>query len=228
MLKSSGLQTEDVLLLEGVPEISTSSNRTVGLDIAPLCLLPADPSSGEYHRSGAVAYAHQWATASRPYNPDYFDFTDYGGDCNNFVSQAIHEGGSAQMIGEGTYGWYYNSVDDYAAAWTGVYYLFKFVTQYADFPAGPEGCAVSMDQAEIGDVIQYSWEGNNYWNHTVIIVQTEEDEQGNIHHNVAGHSPDVDFYPFEFFIVDYPDMIYRFLHIERVDGSKLYIPLISH
>jgi hypothetical protein len=181
-----------------------------------------------YDRSGAAAYAHQWATAPRPYNPDYFDFTDYGGDCTNFVSQAIREGGGAQMVGENTYGWYYHSVTDRSASWTGVYYLHKFVTLYADFPAGPEGCAVSVDQAEIGDVIQFSWEGDNYWNHSVIIVQTEDDPQGNRSHWVAGHTPDVDFYPYEYFLIGNPDAVYRFLHIERVDGVRLHLPLFVH
>jgi hypothetical protein len=54
-----------------------------------------------YDRDGAVAYAHTWATAPRPYNPKYADFTDLGGDCTNFGSQAIHEGAHAPMaIGE--------------------------------------------------------------------------------------------------------------------------------
>ena len=133
------------------------------------------------------------------------------------------------MVGDGTYGWYYNSVDDYAAAWTGVYYLFRFITTlYEDFPLGPEGCGVSVNQAEVGDVIQFSWDGDNYWNHSVIIVQTDLLPSEGQTHWVAGHSPDVDFYPFDYFAIDYPDMTYRFLHIERLDGVRLFLPLIEN
>ena len=130
------------------------------------------------------------------------------------------------MIGQGTYGWYYTNVDDYAAAWTSGYYLYTFITQYADFPVGPEGCEVTIDQAEIGDLIQYSWDGDYYWDHTVMIVYTEDDSQDDWNHWVAGHSPDVDFYPFAYFSIEHPAMVYRFLHIERLDGLKLYFPLI--
>lgn len=228
VIRSGGIQMEELIVEDsppaahgGIPGENQRENTTS-------CSLPDDPSSEAYDRGGAAAYAHRWATALRPYNPDYFDFTDYGGDCTNFVSQAIHEGGGAQMVGENTYGWYYNSVTDRSAAWTGVYYLHKFITQYADFPAGPEGCAVSVDLAEIGDVIQFSWKGDIYWNHSVIIVQTEEDLQGNLHLKVAGHTPDVDFYPYEYFLVGYPDAAYRFLHIERVDGLRLHLPLFVH
>lgn len=201
-----------------------SSLDTNGVD--NLCSLPDDGSTYAYNRSGAVAYAHEWATAPPPYNPKYIDFTVYGGDCTNFVSQVIYEGGGALMAGDGTYGWYFNSIDDYAAAWTSVYYLNKFVTQYTDFPLGPEGCEITIDQALTGDVIQYSWDGDNYWNHSTIIVAVEDSVPGERGYWVAGHSPDVDNYPFEYFNIDHPDMVYRFVHIERLDGFKLLLPSV--
>jgi len=191
-----------------------------------LCSMPDDASTYTYNRTGAVAYAQQWATAPPPYNPKYVDFTVYGGDCTNFVSQAIYEGGGALMVGDGTYGWYFNSIDDYAAAWTGVYYLFKFVTQYTDFPVGPEGCQIPVDQALVGDVIQYSWEGDNYWDHSVMIVAAENSALDERDYWVAGHSPDVDNYPYEYFSIEHPDMVYRFLHIERLDGYRLNLPSV--
>lgn len=226
---SISLQKDDFLLLTEYPPASKNTENTKQTSTSAVCNLKDDLSTEEYNRSGAVSYAHQWATAPRPYNPDYFDFTDYGGDCNNFVSQAIHEGGGAQMVGDGTYGWYYNSVNDYAAAWTGVYYLYRFVTTlYEDFPLGPEGCGVSVNEAEVGDVIQYSWDGDDYWNHSVIIVQMDLLLSGDRTHWVAGHSPDVDNYPFEYFAMDHPDMTFRFLHIERLDGARLFLPLIEN
>ena len=47
-------------------------------------------SNLSYNRNGAVAYALQDALSP---NTDYANFTDYGGDCTNFVSQVLNEGG---------------------------------------------------------------------------------------------------------------------------------------
>lgn len=73
-----------------------------------------------------------------------------------------------------TYGWYYNSESDYAAAWTHVYWFHDFVTPpgYLLWDSGPEGCEVLKDDALWGDVIQYDWEDNGEWDHGVIIVDS--------------------------------------------------------
>jgi hypothetical protein len=61
--------------------------------------LPDDSSSHSYDRAGAVAYAHQhWDNSlgsTHPYNPDYYAWPS---DCQNFVSQALYEGGNASMF----------------------------------------------------------------------------------------------------------------------------------
>ena len=70
----------------------------------------------EYNRDLAVAYARQWAFRR---NPAYYDFEKIGGDCTNFASQCLFAG-----IGVMNYtkdvGWYYRSLADRSAAWTGV------------------------------------------------------------------------------------------------------------
>jgi hypothetical protein len=226
VINNTGMSKEEYLsfMVGSQDTIGPTSSKTFGTN--SLCSLPDDPSSYPYNRSGAIDYAHQWAVAPRPYNTKYFDYTDYGGDCTNFVSQAVYEGGAAQMVGEGTYGWYYNSANDHAAAWTGVIYFYKFITAYDDWSAGPEGCEVAINQAYPGDMIQYDWTDDRWWDHSVIIVDTEDYLPSDRYYWVAGHSPDVDYYPFEYFSVDYPDMDTRFLHIERLDGFSIYLPLI--
>jgi hypothetical protein len=73
-----------------------------------------------------------------------------------------------------------------------------------------------------GDLIQIEKEGDPYWDHSMIIVRTE-DYGYEVWHWVAGHSPDVDNYPLDSF--DYADI--RFIHIDRIDGyAKIYIPLV--
>ena len=43
-----------------------------------------------YRREPALRYAARWAMGR---NPAYYDFTDLGGDCTNFVSQCLFAGG---------------------------------------------------------------------------------------------------------------------------------------
>ena len=95
------------------------------------------------------------------------------------------------MVGADTDGWYYNSVSDYASAWTGVEFFYQFVTGYDEWSAGPEGCPIDKDNAEIGDVIQYDWDDNGDWDHSVIIVLSEDMGYGDMYHLIAAHTNDL-------------------------------------
>jgi len=77
-----------------------------------------------YNRDVAVSYARKWAYSR---NPTYYDFEKIGGDCTNFASQCIYAG-SKIMNYTSVVGWYYRSASDRSASWTGVEYLFKFLT----------------------------------------------------------------------------------------------------
>lgn len=186
LLKSSKLSKDELLpLLDETQKTTTLNGNEV---LSPTgCSLPSDESTHPYNRNSAVAYAHQWATAQRPYNPRYSDFTDSGGDCTNFVSQAIHESSNAEMVfggihDYGSLGWYFYSSIDYANAWNQVQALFEFITQYwvwprpgiddPEGPGGPEGCSMNFYQVYEGDLIQYDWTNNGSWDHRVIIVRS--------------------------------------------------------
>lgn len=226
LLNSTGLSKDELLhSLDTNNALPISIDSPSGID--GNCYFPPDESSRAYDRSSAVDYAHLWATAAPPYNPDYYDFTNEGGDCTNFVSQAVYEGGGGVMIGEDTYGWYYNSVSDYASAWTGVGFFYQFVTGYDVWSAGPEGCDIDKDNAEIGDVIQYDWDNNGDWDHSVIIVFSEDMGYGDMYHLIAAHTDDLDNYPFTHFLYVHPNMVYRFLHIDRIDGYFTYLSLVQ-
>ncbi len=123
-----------------------------------------------YDRELAVQYAKQWALSR---NPLFTDFTGRGGNCTNFVSQCLLAGGSV-MDFTPTFGWYYRSVNDRAPAWTGVDFLYDFLTDSGDFGAmpnkqGPYGeIATTRRQVELGDVIQLADENGSFY-HTLII-----------------------------------------------------------
>jgi len=220
MLRQTGISTDELLRSTNIQQSSTQNNMNIP---SAVLSLPDDASTHAYDWDGAVSYAHKYATNP---NPNYFYFTGevYGGDCTNFVSQAIYEGGNASMAysvdeGIGTVGWYYTDVNHRASAWVDVTKLHEFITQYWVWPEGPEGSEVSQTEASPGDLIQMDWTNDGVWDHSVIIVLSEDDGLGNRLHWVAGHSDDVDNEPFTTYITDNPNMVYRFIKIERIDIS---------
>ena len=88
----------------------------------------------DYDRAAAVAYAHTWAYRR---NPRYYNYEELGGDCTNFASQCLYAG-SGIMNFTPTWGWYYLDADRKAPAWTGVQYLWNFLTRTRQ-SVGPVG-----------------------------------------------------------------------------------------
>ncbi len=107
-------------------------------------------------------YAHRWAFS---FNPGYYNFENLGGDCTNFVSQCLFAGGALMNPTRDT-GWYYNSLDDRAAAWTGVDAFYRFIVNNQGL--GPFGKIVQLDNADIGDVIQLGT--NKRYYHSLLVV----------------------------------------------------------
>ena len=102
----------------------------------------------EYNRAAAVDYALKWALGR---NPRYLDFEDLGGDCTNFISQCIYAGNGI-MNYTPIFGWYYRSLQDRTASWTGVEYLYNFLVQNRE--AGPFAEETKLNRLELGDVVQ--------------------------------------------------------------------------
>jgi hypothetical protein len=171
----------------------------------------ATPIPVKYNRKGAVGYAERWAFTR---NPAYSDYTDWGGDCTNFVSQALHEGSAIPETAStgqvGSKGWYYSGANDRAAAWTDVSSLYDFTVKGHFWEAGPEGVEQANESdLDEGDLIQYEWGDGGTWNHTVMVVWMFKTSATSWYPLVAGHSDDVDNYPFE--ALNYAE--YRFIHI---------------
>lgn len=118
----------------------------------------------DYNRETAVAYARKWAFGR---NPDYYDFSRLGGDCTNFASQCIYAGAGV-MNYTPTYGWYYRSLNDRSPSWTGVEYLYNFLTGN-DKGVGPFAKEAPLSELEVGDIVQL---GNGAWDyyHSPVVV----------------------------------------------------------
>lgn len=129
-----------------------------------------------YNRERAVAYAKRWALDR---NPLFIDFTGRGGNCTNFVSQAVLAG-SCTMNYTPDFGWYYVSAEDRAPAWSGVEYFYDFMVGTPAFAernggVGPYAMEVTREAAEVGDVIQYA-NASGDWYHTVMITGFDGEE----------------------------------------------------
>ena len=160
-----------------------------------------------YVREAALAYAARWALSR---NPLFYNFTEVGGDCTNFVSQAILAGSCVQNTTP-IFGWYYRSVDDRAPAFTGVQPFWDFFVGAPAFLAanggvGPFGREVSEAEVELGDVVQLGRADGTFY-HTLLV--TGREESGLL---VSAHSRDVQNRP----LGAYAAPLRRFLHIEGV------------
>lgn len=116
----------------------------------------------EYARARAAAYAKLWAFRR---NPAYYDFSNIGGDCTNFISQCLYAGSGAMNFTPVT-GWFYRSANDRTASWTGVEFLYNFLTQNQGI--GPFAEETDMRSLQIGDVIQLGRETGDFY-HTCIV-----------------------------------------------------------
>ena len=152
-----------------------------------------------YDRGAAVDYARRWALSR---NPAFYDFSDIGGDCTNFVSQCIYAGAGVMNYTR-DYGWYYISSSDRSPSWTGVEYLYDFLIN--NNSVGPYAIEVPQYEADIGDVIQLGRADGDFY-HSLLIVSTYPMIL------VASHSYDALDRP----LYSYNYYAARFLHIEGV------------
>ena len=117
-----------------------------------------------YDRNAAVAYARKWALKR---NPAYYDFESLGGDCTNFASQCLYAGAGVMNFTPVT-GWYYRSSFDRSASWTGVEYLYNFLT--SNQSVGPYAVTVAQEQAQPGDLVQLGDENGRFYHSPVIVA----------------------------------------------------------
>ncbi|AEV67776.1 amidase domain-containing protein [Acetivibrio clariflavus] len=156
----------------------------------------------EYNREKAVEYAAKWAFSR---NPQYYNFDKLGGDCTNFVSQVIFAGGGV-MNYTPVYGWYYLSAQKRTASWTGVNYLYNFLT--SNKGSGPFAEQVDAKDIKPGDIIQLSFGGAPNYNHSLVVVKVGlKSSAENIY--IAAHTEDRFDYP----LTNYSWSDIRYLHI---------------
>ena len=164
-----------------------------------------------YDRRRAVEYARKWALSR---NPLFVDFTDFGGNCTNFVSQCILAGAPI-MNYTPTFGWYYISGENRAPAWSGVDELYRFLIGVPDFTSQNKGYgpfatdAKSSQTVNIGDVVQLANADGSFYHSLIISGFTENDIL------VCAQSNDA---------LDRPLSTYTFsgMRVLHIEGAMLY------
>lgn len=142
---------------------------------------PYSPSRS-YSTSSATAYAITYAL--KP-NSNYADFTNYGGDCTNFISQCLYAGGKSMHYGSAYSSncWYYNTSTDRSATWTGA-------SQFRNYVIGSYSqlnmSASSWENVVNGDIIQLLSSGAAY--HSLIITGVAYSSYGRSDLLVCAHT----------------------------------------
>ena len=153
-----------------------------------------------YNRDLAVKYAHKWAYSR---NPKYYNFDRVGGDCTSFISQCIYAG-SGIMNYSYENGWYYKSGYDKSPSWSGVEFLYKFITTNSG--VGPFGINTDKTNIDIGDFIQLSFDGINF-EHSVVIVNIDKENIYTASHTIDSDNRNINTYKYKNI---------RFIHLEKV------------
>ena len=157
----------------------------------------------EYNRKKVVEYATKWAYKR---NPKYYNFDSIGGDCTSFISQCIYAGAGI-MNYKKHIGWYYNSSYDRTASWSGVEFLYNFLTSNKGI--GPRAIKGKISSLEIGDIVQLRFLEDRF-SHSLIIVDKRGNTLDNIY--IATHTEDAYYRK----LSTYNFQNIRFLHITDI------------
>ncbi len=153
-----------------------------------------------YNREQVTEYAKTWALLR---NRAFMNFDKMGGDCTNFASQCIYAG-SRVMNYTPIFGWYYKSSNDRTPSWSGVQYLFNFLTTNKE--AGPYAEQVDVSSLKVGDIVQLGNAENHFYHSPVVVDITEQDIF------IAAHTYDAYMRP----LSSYFYSTIRYLHIKGV------------
>lgn len=135
--------------------------------------------TGNFSRFAMKNYQNNWALSR---NPAWGDYSEYGGDCQNYVSQVIKAGG-APFDELGSYKWYWYSDVKRTPSWTGVNSMQTYISYNSGL--GPNGIFVSSASSLLtGDMVHIDWNSNGTFDHAVAIYNPGSSP------TVSGHTED--------------------------------------
>jgi cell wall-associated NlpC family hydrolase len=156
----------------------------LGLLFAFAAPVSAATSTG-YNGTAAAQYADTYWNS---YNRAYPSFANKGGDCTNFVSQALYAGGIKMRTSptySGNAAWYMlqnRKSYSWSVTWVNAQDNSIFLQQYllpgaikvvADVYGRAPGETVSDGNAQPGDVVLYDWNNDGTFDHEAIITASD-------------------------------------------------------
>lgn len=165
----------------------------------------------EYDREKAVEYARKWALS---YNPSYANYSDYGGDCTNYISQCIKAGKiPLDTQGENVLKkWYWYSDNSRTPTWTAAEPFYRYIignnkSDTQNF--GVYARIAKYNELELGDIVQLVYEGGSY--HTMIVTDILLDGEYIDDYLICQHT---------YNLLDYP--------LSLKEGEKIYIKILGY
>lgn len=154
------------------------SQAGAGSETAALC-------DHDYNREAAVAYAMDWVDPLSIIRNDTWGLYDeYGGNCNNYISQCLYAGGiPMDTEGEDQWKWYGDSVNTRQTAsgrsgsWAGVEEFYDYAESNTGYGLAADTTA-NLYAGQAGDILQYGVDGE--WNHSVIITDVVTGADGSV------------------------------------------------
>lgn len=164
-----------------------------------------------YNREDAVSYSYNYITKR---NSEWFDYSDIGGNCQNYVSQCLYSGG----IPADESGSIYNQWKHHDSAinetegvgrsysWTTVGYFYDYIKSNVE-----NGICALPDSnfylIEKGDVAEVGYDKR--WGHTVLITESVKINNEIVDYLVNSNTVNLENYPL--LAYTYPDL--RFIKI---------------
>ncbi|MBE7074644.1 MAG: amidase [Clostridiales bacterium] len=118
----------------------------------------------KYNRNLAVDYAIKYALVR---NNKYFDYTNIGGNCTNYISQCLFAG--APQMNFSSNGWFYISPANTSISWANVEPFYNFITTNTGIGIFAKESPLSM--CEAGDVIQLKFKNKNIFSHALLVTK---------------------------------------------------------
>lgn len=138
-----------------------------------------------YNRAKALSYAYSWANGEKVVrNPKYSDYSIYGGNCQNYVSQVIFATGvPMDWTGKRQWKWFDDNINlneepkGRTGSWSGTEYFYNYCKKNTGKGLVAE-LGANIFSAQPGDVIQYVV--NGWAHHSVIVTDVVHDKNGNV------------------------------------------------
>ncbi|MBM7169660.1 amidase domain-containing protein [Streptomyces sp. G44] len=129
----------------------------------PATPTPSGKTTGSYDYAAMARYAEKYWYS---YNPAYRKFNGAGGDCTNFVSQALRAGGWKPVPGSAYdyRNWWYDGTSQ-STSWIGVNEWAWFTLSNRRAPN-----LANVYQLDVGDVLQVDFDKNGSKDHTMMVT----------------------------------------------------------